>query len=472
MSHSDTDATFGLGAMSYAEVPDYLRRMGPSWVAGAIAAGPATMASVLTAGATFGYSLFWIVILSAVLGATAQYLAMRLGLLTEAGIVTVVERRLGDGWAWLLVIDVVLAAGLAQLVIMKTLADVSETVTGVDARIWGVAWAVILALGLAGRGYRFIEVAAKALVGAVVVAFLASTFVVPIDPGAAAGGLVPRIPAGIDGALVAAGVLGGAVHVTLVTMHSYTMRARQWGTGDYGLATFDVIASMLVAFGVYSLAIFLVAAGVLHSPTVDAGSLTAVTAAQTLGPLVGQYAKWLFLLGLWGAAASTLGGNTVVPPFLVADKLGWDTDVSDSRYRSLLAAVALLSAGGAFLGGSFFPLLVLVLAFGLVGTPFAIVLVLYLLNDSSVVPERNSTAANIGGLALLLVAAVTAGSFVRGQARALVDGSFAIADLPAMVAADPVPAFVLAFAGVFAVAAAWLLVGALSRMVGTPTGDV
>ena len=468
MSHSDTDQTFGLRAMSFGRVPDYLGEMGPSWVAGAIAAGPATMASVITAGATFGYSLLWIVILSAVLGATAQYLAMRLGLFTEAGIVSVVERRLGTGWAWLLVVDTVLAAGLAQLVIMKTVADVSETITGLDARIWGVTWALILAIGLAGRGYRFVEAVAKVLVAAVVVAFLASTFVVPIDPGAAAGGLVPRIPAGIDGALVAAGVLGGAVHVTLVTMHSYTMRARRWGSDEYGLATFDVVASMLIAFGIYSFAIFLVAAGVLHSPTVDAGSLTAVTAAQALGPLVGPYAKWLFLLGLWGAAVSTLGGNTIVPPFLLADKLGWDTDVSDDRYRVLLAAVALLSAGGAFLGGSFFPLLVLVLAFGLVGTPFAIVLVLYLLNDPAVVPERNSLAANLGGLVLLGVAAVTAGSFVRSQGASLLEGVSSTSELPSAIAANPIPAFVLAFAAVFAVGAVWLLARTIVRMTRSP----
>nr|WP_092893952.1 divalent metal cation transporter [Halopelagius inordinatus] len=388
--------------------------MGPSWVAGAIAAGPATMASVLTAGAAFGYALLWIVVLSAVLGALAQYLSMRLGLLTEDGIVSVVERHLGDSWAWILVVDAVLAAGLAQLVIMKGLADVSAAVTGVDARAWGVAWAVVLAAGLAGRGYRFVEMAAKLLVSAVVLAFLASLLVVPVDPAAAASGLVPRIPAGVDGALVAAGVLGGAVHITLVTMHSYTMRARGWTADDYGLATFDVAVSIFGAFGAFSVAIFLVAAGVLHDPTVAADELTAVAAARTLGPLVGPYAEWLFLLGLWGAAVSTLGGNTVVPPFLVADKLGWETDISDSRYRAALVAMALVSAAGAFVGGAFFPLLVLVLAFGLVGTPFVLVVVLYLLN-SEAVPERNSASANLGGVALLAVAVVTAGSFVREQ---------------------------------------------------------
>jgi manganese transport protein len=431
------DTRHGLRAVADGRWGEYLSEMGPSWVAGAVAAGPATMASVVTAGATFGYALLWVVLLSAVLGATAQYLAMRLGLLTEAGIVSVVERHLGGGWAWILVVDAVLAAGLAQLVIMKGLADVSAAVTGVDARIWGVTWAVVLALGLAGRGYRFVEVLAKLLVSGVVLAFLASLLVVPIDPASAATGLVPRVPAGVDGALVAAGVLGGAVHITLITMHSYTMRAREWTTREYGLATFDVGASMLVAFGIYSLAIFLVAAGVLHSADVSAGELTAVAAAQALGPLVGQNAKWLFLLGLWGAAVSTLGGNTVVPPYLLADRLGWGTDVSDARYRGLLVAVALLSGLGAFLGGSFFPLLVLVLAFGLVGTPFAIAVVLYLLN-SGTVPEPNSTLANLGGVVLLLVTTVLAGNFVRTRA------------LPDL--GDPLPTFVAVFALALALA--------------------
>jgi len=423
----------------------WLSRLGPTWLAGAIAAGPATMASLVTAGATYDYALLWVVVLSAALGALAQLLASRLALLTGDGIVSVVEARLGRGWAWLLVGDVVLAAGLAQLVIMKGLADVSETVTGVDARVWGVAWAALLAVGLAGGGYRVAEIGAKLLVSAVVLAFVASLFVVPIDPGAAARGLVPTFP-GVDGALLAAGVLGGAVHVTLVTMQSYTTRARGWTSDDRDVARFDVLSSMGVAFGAYGLAIFLVAASVLTPE--NAG--TAAGAAQALGPLVGPNAKWLFLLGLWGAAVSTLGGNTVVPPYLVADKLGWDTEVADPRYRGLVVAVALLSAGGAFLGGAFFPLLVLVLAFGLVGTPFALVVVLLLLNDADAVAEPPSTLANLGGVVLVAITSVTAASFVREQVAS---------------GLDPMTAFVAAFAVVLGVATLVLLAGFVRRAV-------
>ncbi|MFB6184330.1 MAG: divalent metal cation transporter [Haloarculaceae archaeon] len=408
-----SDVTPDVGVVGGGTVREYFREMGPSWVAGAIAAGPATMASLITAGARFDYALLWVVVLSAVAGTLAQYLAMRLGLLTERGIVAVVEDHLGEWWAWLLVADVVLAAGVAQLVIMKTVATVSAAMTGVDARVWGVVWAAVLVAGLAGRGYGVLELAAKVLVTGVVLAFVASLFVVPIDVGAAAGGLLPALPAG--GALVAAGILGGAVHITLITMHSYTMRARGWTGREYGLATVDVLASMLVAFGVYSVAIFLVAASVLTEP-----DLTTVGAAAALGPLVGPAAKWLFLLGLGGAAVSTLGGNTIVPPFVVADKLGWGTTVADSRYRWLLAAAAVLSAPGAFIGGAVIGQLVLVLALGTVGTPFALAIVLYLLN-SDAVPEANSTLANLGGLALLVVSGALAANFVRGQVIGGVD---------------------------------------------------
>ncbi|ELY51487.1 NRAMP family divalent metal transporter [Natronorubrum bangense] len=421
-------------------------RLGPTWLAGAIAAGPATMVSLLVAGASFGYALLWVVVLSAILGTVGQYLAMRLGLLTEAGIVAVVEDHLGSFWAWVLVVDVVLAAGLAQLVIMKTLADVSATIVGsagigiaalADPRLWGITWAVILALGLAGGGYRFAELGAKVLVSLVVLTFVASAFVVPIDPAAAVSGLAPEMPAGVGGAVVAAGVLGGAVHITLLTMQSYTMRARGWTEGDRDLATIDVVSSMLVAFGIYSLAIFLVAASVLPAAGVDPATINEIQAAEALGPVAGEYATWLFLAGLWGAAVSTLGGNTIVPPYLVADKLGWEQSVDDSRYRAALVVVALASAGGAFLEGAFFQLLVLVLAFGLVGTPFALAVILYLLNDPDVVPETNSHLANLGGVVLFAIATILATEFVLDELETIT---------------EPMSAFVVAFAVAMALA--------------------
>ena len=389
-----------------------ISQLGPTWLAGAIAAGPASMASLLSGGASFGYTLLWVVIISAVFGALAQYLATKLALATEEGLVETVERRLGRKWAWLLVADVVLVAGFAQLIIMKTVASVSGLLTPVGAQVWAVAWALLLAIGLAGGGYRVAELGAKMVVTTVVIAFVASLFVIPIDTGAAAGGLMPTIPAG--GAIAVAGILGGAVHITIITMQTYTVKTRGWTHKDADIARFDIGVSMIAAFGIFSISTFLVAAGALFG-NIDGQGLQAIGAAKALEPIAGPFAQRLFLLGLLGAAVSTLGGNTLVPPYVIADKLGWATDVSDRRYRALLAGTALVSGVGAFIPGAFLGQLVLVLAVGTVGTPFALALVLVLLNDPETAGEAPNVALNLCGVTVFTVASVLAGNFVAGQ---------------------------------------------------------
>ena len=415
-----------------------LTDMGPAWLAGAIAAGPATISALVAAGVGYGYDLLWVVVLSAPAGFVSLLLAARLATRTERGIVRVVERRLGNRWAWLLVVDTVVVCGVAQLLIMKGLADVSASLFGLDARVWGVLWAIVLAIGLAGGGYRVAELGAKAIVSAVVLVFVATLAVAPPDLGAAAAGLVPSTPPGA--AVTAAGVLGGAVHVTLITMHTYTVRARGWTADDEGLARFDAGASMLVAFGAYSLAIFLVVAGALGGSDV---APQAAAAAQALVPTVGPAAETLFLVGILGAAVSTLGGNTVVAPFLVADALAWEPAVTDNRYRTLLAGTALVSAAGAFVGGNFIPLLVQALALGLAGTPFALALVIVLLYD--IPGERPGTLLSAAGTAVLAVTTITAGNAVRQTAMGLRDGI------------TPVPAFVVVFAAALGLATLALL---------------
>ena len=76
--------------------------MGPAWVISAVACGPATLASVSIAGANYSYAMLWVVVLSAVFGTTAQYLAAKISILENRGIIATTEERLGKIWAWIL----------------------------------------------------------------------------------------------------------------------------------------------------------------------------------------------------------------------------------------------------------------------------------------------------------------------------------------------------------------------------------
>ena len=69
----------------------YAARMGPAWIIAADASVPATLASLCIAGATYSYKMLWVVLLSVLFGATAQYMAARIGILEGRGIIATVK---------------------------------------------------------------------------------------------------------------------------------------------------------------------------------------------------------------------------------------------------------------------------------------------------------------------------------------------------------------------------------------------
>ncbi|MBM9613828.1 divalent metal cation transporter [Desulfobulbus rhabdoformis] len=378
----------------------YLKEMGPAWIISAVACGPATLASVSIAGATYGYRLLWVVLLSAVFGTTAQYLAARLGILEGQGIIAATEQHMGKTWAWILTIDGLLATWLAAMVLMNALVGVTGLITGIESPFWGVGYGLVVGLFLVWKGYRKFETLCKVLVLFVVLCFIVTLFMAELSPPDIGKGLVPHFSGGIDAALMMAAIMGGAVHITIIGMHTYTTNARGWKTDDLALARFDTVSSMGFAFGLYSVAIFLVAAAVLHPHGITIRK--ASDAALALQPLLGDKAMHIFMAGLWGATLSTLSPTFMAGAYFLADKMGWERNVGDKGFALAVFAGCLVSMFGPFLKGSFFLLLPLMLALGLTGTPLIIALILYLLNrpDSA---QRNSFFLNcMGGLTLLV----------------------------------------------------------------------
>jgi len=389
----------------------YARRMGPAWIVSAVACGPATLASVAIAGASFGYELLWVVILSAVFGTTAQYLAARVGVLEGRGIIAAASDRLGPVWGWVLAVDAVLATYLAAVVLMNALVGITGLVTGLSSPWWGLAYAVLLSLLLMRGGYPWLENLCKGLVVLVVACLVITALNADIDPKALARGLVPGLPGGAGPALMAAAIMGGAVHITIIGMHTYNTNARGWTRADLPLARFDTVVSMGLAFGLYSLAIFLVGAAVLHPAGVKVR--LAGDVARALGPLLGKGALAVFLAGLWAATFSTIMPTYLAAAYFIFDKAGLKPQRTDNRFRAVLAGGVFLSALGPFIKGGFFLLLPVMLALGLCGTPLIIGVILYLLNQRRFYgPDTNSAWLNILGLITLGITTLLAGRFI------------------------------------------------------------
>jgi manganese transport protein len=166
----------------------------------------------------------------------------------------------------------------------------------------------------------------------------------------------------MESAMLSAAIMGGAVHITIIGMHTYNVNARSWKISDLGLARFDTLLSMGFAFGLYSVAIFLVSAAVLHPNQVIVKKAT--DAALALAPLLGNSGMKGFMLG-------------------------------------------------PFINTSFYLLLPLMLALGLTGTPVIMAIILYLLNKTELRKcAPNSFFINAMGLLTLLVTTFLAFRFV------------------------------------------------------------
>lgn len=386
----------------------YFRKMGPAWVVSAVACGPATLASVSIAGARFGYSLLWVVVLSAILATVSQYLAAKTGILGRRGVIDLVNEHLGRFWSWTLTIDALFATWLASVILMKALAGTMSLITGLSTPLWGIPYALFFFLLLILGGYKGFEIFCKILVAVVVICFVFTLAIVKPDVRLLLRGFIPSIPAGIDSAVMMAGIMGGAVHITIIAMHTYTVNARKWTLTEMGLARFDTIFSMFVAFGLYSVSIFLASAAVLHPKGIQVKS--ALDVAMSLAPLVGIYGKAIFLVGLWAAIVSTISPTYLAGAYFLSDKLGWPADTSGAGFRIWIALGCGLSLLGPFLKGSFIFLLVLMLALGLCGTPFILVLIMVLLNRRSFAgPQRNPLFLNVlGGMAIIITSFLAA----------------------------------------------------------------
>jgi len=389
----------------------YFRKMGPAWVISAVACGPATLASVSMGGAAFGYSLLWVVVLSALLATVSQYLAAKTGILGQGGLIHLVDVHLGGFWGWTLTVDALLATWLAALVLMKALSGTTSLITGIASPLWGLPYGLFFFLFLIFGGYRKFEIFCKVLVGIVVLCFLLTVVMVRPPVGSIMRGLIPSIPAGLSSAVVMAGIMGGAVHITIIAMHTYTVNARGWTSADMGLARFDTVFSMFFAFGLYSVSIFLAAAAVLHPKGIEVNS--ALDVATSLAPLLGKHGEAIFLVGLWGAEVSTLSPTYLAGAYFVADKFHWGLNSKDARFGLLVLVGCAVSVLGPFLKGSFILLLVIMLALGLCGTPLVLVLVMVLLNRRRFAGERrNSPALNVLGIAAIAVTTFLAARFL------------------------------------------------------------
>ncbi|MEV0616293.1 Nramp family divalent metal transporter [Nonomuraea sp. NPDC050404] len=300
--------------------------MGPAFVAAVAYIDPGNFATNFTAGAKFGYTLVWVIVVANLMAMLVQYLSAKAGVATGRDLPELCRehfpRPVSRG-LWVQAEIIAMATDLAEFV---GAAVGLNLLFGVPLFAAGLITAVVAfaILALEQRGYRRFELAITGLLLIVFLGFLYDLAVVGADPAAVAGGLLPGL-AGDESLLLVAGIIGATVMPHVVYLHSALTKARVTCRDDaerrelLRFQRLDVVIGLGTA-GLINLSMLVIAASLFNGRgRADIDSIEAAHAG--LGQLVGGAAALAFAVallasGLSSSSVGTYAGQVVMQGFI------------------------------------------------------------------------------------------------------------------------------------------------------------
>ncbi|GLU33315.1 Nramp family divalent metal transporter [Trinickia caryophylli] len=323
---------------------------GPAVVVSVAYMDPGNIATNLQAGAGYGYSLLWVVLLANVVAMLFQAISARIGLVTGESLAKLCASNLPR--------PVVYAVwAVSEIAAMAT--DLAEFLGGAIGLsllahlplLVGMAITAALTWGLLlmqARGFRPLELAIGALVGVIALAYTAQLFFVQLDwPALAHGTFTPSIADG-EALLVAVGIIGATVMPHALFLHSGLTgeRIRPRDDGDLRRLVRYANAEVVIALGVAGLvnmAMVAMAAGAFHRGHAQIAEIQA--AYHTLTPLFGSMAAGLFLTSLMASGISSSVVGTMAGQMIMRDFLGFAVPLSVRRLVTMVPAFIIVGLG-------------------------------------------------------------------------------------------------------------------------------
>lgn len=307
---------------------DSLKSIGPGIVIAATGVGAGDLIAASVSGARFGTAILW----AAVIGAIFKYV------ITEnlARWQLVTGTTLLEGWIqhlprfvsmyfllYLLLWSFIVAGAL----IAATGLAAHALFPGLSVEVWGIIHSIAAVIIVWFGAYRHIERMMKILIAIMfIVVIVCAAMLLPPATELLTGIFVPALP---EGSIVFVfGVIGGVGGSVTVLSYGYWIREKQWhGTAYIKQCRVDLLVAYSLT-GLFGIAVMIIAAGV--RPEVAQGSKMILAVADHLQAGVGEFAKWFFLVGFWGAVFSSMIGVWDGVPYLFTDYVHARRNQSDT----------------------------------------------------------------------------------------------------------------------------------------------
>jgi len=292
---------------------DFIKYIGPGLLVTVGFIDPGNWAANVAAGASYGYTLLWMVTLSTIMLIVLQHNAAHLGIATgnciaEASTATLKPKlnKVVLGTAVIAAISTALAELLGGAIALNML-------FGIPLKLGTVLVLSLILWMLFTNSYKKLEKWIIGFVSIIGISFIFELSLVHIEWGKAMiSWIKPSFPTGSIPIIMS--VLGAVVMPHNLFLHSEIIQSRQWNLEDESVIKkqlkyefMDTFFSMIVGWAINS-AMILVAAATFFTQKINVTELS--QAQQMLTPMLGNTASVVFALALLfaGIASSVTAG--------------------------------------------------------------------------------------------------------------------------------------------------------------------
>lgn len=305
----------------------YLAVLGPGIIAanaGNDASGIATYSSV---GAGYGYSLLWAFIPITVSLIIVQEMCVRMGVVTGQGLADLIREQFGVRWTTLVMSALLIAntgviisefVGIAQA---SELFGISRYIT-IPVTATAIWWLVVK--GTQKRIEQVFLAMSLVFFGYVISAFMAK----PVWSDVAVEMVEPSFSLDSAYLFTLIAFIGTTITPFMQVYVQSSVVEKGLDKEDYPLVRADVIVGTIFACTISAFIVICTAATLNIQGITELES--AATAAQALVPVAGVYAKYLFAIGLFGAAMLAMGVLPLATAYSVSEALGFEKGLSHS----------------------------------------------------------------------------------------------------------------------------------------------